>query len=95
MHVEVALIHLGDQVVVANELLDSMQPFHFEMLVPNATVGLLEVHRASHLVGAFLLYGKESRPKTVGGFRWQLLDGADLDVVLQCRIARQSFLAAD
>ena len=52
------------------------------MFVPNATVGLPEVHTASHLVGAFLRYGEESRLDTVGGLRWQLLGGADLDVVL-------------
>ena len=82
VHVKVAEIHLGDQVVAANELLNSMQPLHFEMLVPNATVGLPEVHKALHLVGAFLWDGEESRPETVGGLWWQLLDGADLDVVL-------------
>ena len=82
VHVEVAQIHLGDQVVAVNEQSNSMQPLHFEMLVLNAAVGLSEVHRALHRVGAFLRYGEESRRKTVKGLRWQLLDGADLDVVL-------------
>ena len=70
VHVEVAQIHLGDQAVAGNELPNSMQPFRLEMLVPNATGGLPEVHTASHLV------------ETVGGLRWQLLGGSDLDVVL-------------
>ena len=47
VHVEVAQIHLGDQVVEANELLNSMQPLHFEMFVPNAAVGLAEIYTAS------------------------------------------------
>ena len=53
------------------------------MLVPNAAIRIAEIHTASHLDGAFLRYKEESRPKTVGGLRWWLLDGADLDVVLQ------------
>ena len=54
VHVEVAQIHLGDQVVAANELLNSMQPFHVEMLILNAAVRLAEIYTASHLVGPFL-----------------------------------------
>ena len=95
VHVEVAQIHLGDQVVAANELLNSMQPLHFEMFVPNAAVGLLEIHTASHLVDAFLWHEEETRLETVRGLRWQLLDRAVLDVVLHSCGARQSFLAAD
>ena len=64
VHVEAAQIHLGDQVVAANELLNSMQRLHFKMFVPNATAGLREVHTASHLASAFLRYGEESRRET-------------------------------
>ena len=59
VHVEVARIHLGDQVVAANALLNSMQPLHFEMFVSNAAVGLAKIHAASHLVGPFLRHGEE------------------------------------
>ena len=69
VHVEVARIHLGDQVAAANELLNSMQPLHFEMLVPNAAVGLAKIFIASHLAGAFLQHRKKRRPKAVGGLR--------------------------
>ena len=40
VHVEVARIHFGDQVVSANELLHGVQPFHFAMLVLNELLGL-------------------------------------------------------
>ena len=61
VHVKVAEIHLGDQVVASNELLNSMQPLHFEMLIPNVAGGLAKIHTASHLAGAFLQHRKESR----------------------------------
>ena len=69
VHVEVSQIHLDDQVIAANELLNSMQPLHFEMLVPNVAVGLVEIHTASHLVGAFVRHGEEHRLEAVGGLR--------------------------
>ena len=81
VRVEVTQVHLGDQVVVANGLLNRMQPLHFEMLVLNAAVDLW--------------HGQESRPKSVGGLQWQLLDRANLDVVLHSCRARPSFLAAN
>ena len=57
--VEVAKIHLGDQVVAANELLNSMHSLHLKMLVPDAAVGLAKIHIASHLVGPFLWHREE------------------------------------
>ena len=54
VHVEVAQVDLRDKVVAADELLNWVQPLHLEVLVPNATVGLAEIHTALHLVGALL-----------------------------------------
>ena len=65
VHVKVAEIHLGDQVVASNELLNSMQPLHFEILITNATFGLVEIHTTSHLAGAFLRHGEECRPDSL------------------------------
>ena len=72
-----------------------MQPLHLEVLVLNVTVGLAEIHTASHLVGALLRYGEEGWPETIGGLRWELLDGADLEVVLESCGARQSLFGTD
>ena len=60
-----------------------MQPLHLEMLALYATIGLAEIHTASYLAGAFLQYeGEEDRSETVGGLWWQLLNRADLGIVL-------------
>ena len=65
--VEVAQIHLGNPAAAANELLNSMKPLHFEMFVPNAVSGLVEIYTASHLAGPFFGTGKnaDQRPSEV------------------------------
>ena len=51
---KVAEIHFCNAIIEADELLNSMQPLHLEMLILNATIRLAQIHAASHLAGALL-----------------------------------------
>ena len=83
VHVEVGEVDLRNEVVPSDELLDGVQAPHLEVLVPDVLVRPALIDASAHFVGTFLRDGGEGALKAVGGFRRELLDEADLDIVLE------------
>ena len=83
MHVEVRQVHLRDVVVAADELSDRVQALHLEVLVPDVLVWPTQIDASTHYVGTFLRDGEEGALEAVGDISRELLDGADLDLVLE------------
>ena len=93
MHVEVGEVDLRNEIVPSDELLDGVQALHHEVLVPDVLVRPAQIDASTHFVGTFLQDGEEGALEAIGGLRRELLDGADLDIVLESGRARQSLLA--
>ena len=74
--------------------MNSVKPLNLKVRVPHATVGLAEIHTTSHLVGTLLWDREEGSSETIGGLRWELLNGADFEIVLEGCGARQSLFGA-
>ena len=83
VHVEVREVNLHDEVVPSDELLDGVQALHLEVLVPDVLVQPAQIDASTHFVGAFLWNREEGAPETISGLWRELLDRADLDVVLK------------
>ena len=56
---------------------------NLEVLVPDVLVWPTQIDASTHYVGTFLRDGEEGAPEAVGGLQRELLDGADLDIVLE------------
>ena len=70
MHVEVGQVHLLDQVVPADELLDRVQALHLKVPVLDVLVGSSKIDASLHLAGALLQNREEGAPKAVRGLWW-------------------------
>ena len=82
-HVEVGEVDLRNEIVPSDELLDGVQALHLEVLVPDVLVRSVQIDASTHFVGTFLRDREEGAPEAVGGLRRELLDRADLDIVLE------------
>ena len=53
------------------------------MLAPNVRVWRVQIYASARFVSTFLRDGEAGAPETVGGLWRELLDGANLDVMLE------------
>ena len=83
MHVQVGEVDLRNEIVPSGELLDGAQALHLEVLVPDVPVWPALIDASTHFVGTFLRDGEEGAPEAVGCLRRELLDEADLGIVLE------------
>ena len=83
MHVEVREVDLLNEIVLLDELLDGVQVLHLEVLVPDALVWLAQIDASAHFVGTFLRDGDQGALEAFGGLLRELLERADLEVVLK------------
>ena len=83
VHVEVGEVDLRNEVVPSDELLDGAQAPHLEVLVPDVLVRPVQIDASTHFVSTFLWDREEGALEAVGGLWRELLDGADLDIVLE------------
>jgi hypothetical protein len=83
VHVKAGEVDLRNEIVPSDELLDGVQALYLEVLVLDVLVRPAQIDASTHFVGTFLRDREEGAPKAVGGLWRELLDGADLDIVLE------------